>query len=61
MDEIYYIEEIQYWINNLKDELRYAQSSINNHGIDYLRKFINNRCNNIELYARALRDKIENG
>lgn len=45
----------------LKDEIRYARESINSHGIDYLRNVIYNRCNNIELYTRALRDKLENG
>lgn len=59
--KIYYIEEIDYWMKMLKDEIRYARESINSHGIDYLRNVIYNRCNNIELYTRALRDKLENG
>ena len=53
--------EIDYWMKMLKDEIRYAKESINYSGIDYLRNVIYNRCNNIELYTRALRDKFENG
>ena len=61
MSEIDYIKEIDYWLELLKIEIRYAKHSINDHGIILTRNTINNRCNNIILNTRALRDKLENG
>jgi hypothetical protein len=61
MKEIDYIKEIDYWFELLKIEIRYAKFSIKDHGIILTRNTINNRCNNIILNARALRDKLENG
>jgi hypothetical protein len=61
MSEIDYIEEIDYWLKQLKDEIRYVKFNVHDNRIDFSKKFINNRCNNILLYTRALRDKLENG
>jgi hypothetical protein len=61
MEEINYIKEIEYWTELLKIEIRYAKFSIKDHGIIITKNTIYNRCNNILLNARALRDKLENG
>ena len=59
MDDISYIEEIDWFLNNLITELR--ESKYSHTQRIYLKRIINSRCNGIELYARALRDKLENG
>jgi hypothetical protein len=61
MNEINYISEIDYWLKQLKDEIKVAKFNITDNGIDMTKKVINNRCNNLILYTRALRDKLENG
>jgi len=61
MKEINYIKEIEYWFELLKIEIRYAKHSIKDHGIILTKNTIYNRCNNILLNTRALRDKLENG
>jgi hypothetical protein len=61
MNEHNYIEEIDYWLKQLKDEIKYIKNSVTDNGILMSRKMINNRCNNVILYSRALRDKLENG
>jgi hypothetical protein len=61
MDEIDYINEIDYWLKQLRDEIKVAKFNIRDNGIYMTRNIINNRCNNLILYCRALRDKIENG
>lgn len=61
MNEHNYIEEIDYWLKQLKDEIRYAKYSIKDNGIILTKNTIYNRCNNILLNTRALRDKLENG
>ena len=61
MPEIDYIKEIEYWCVLLKFEINSAKSTINDYGMELTRNTINNRCNNIILNARALRDKLENG
>jgi len=55
-----YIDEIEYWLKQLKDEIKVAKFNITDNGIDMTRNTINNRCNNLILYTRALRDKLEN-
>ena len=60
-EEINYILEIDYWLKQLKDEIKVAKFNITDNGIDMTKKVINNRCNNLILYTRALRDKLENG
>jgi hypothetical protein len=60
MPEIDYIKEIEYWTELLKIEIKYAKVTINDYGMELTRNTINNRCNNIILYSRALRDKLEN-
>ena len=59
--EINYISEIDYWLKQLRDEIKVAKFNITDNGIDMTKKVINNRCNNLILYTRALRDKLENG
>ena len=61
MNEIDYISEIDYWLKQLMDEIKVAKYNITDNGIDMTKKVINNRCNNLILYTRALRDKLENG
>jgi hypothetical protein len=61
LKEINYISEIDYWLKQLKDEIKVAKYNITDNGIDMTKKVINNRCNNLILYTRALRDKLENG
>jgi len=61
MNEIDYIEEIDYWLFNLKDEIRYFKFDVSESGIINNKRLINNRCNNLILYTRALKDKLENG
>jgi hypothetical protein len=61
MREIDYINEIDYWLKQLRDEIKIVKFDIINNGIDMTKKIINNRCNNLILYNRALRDKLENG
>ena len=60
MKENNYIDEIEYWLKQLKDEIKVAKFNITDNGIDMTRNTINNRCNNLILYTRALRDKLEN-
>jgi hypothetical protein len=60
MDEIDYISEIDYWLKQLRDEIKVAKFNITDNGIHMTRNIINNRCNNLILYTRALKDKIEN-
>jgi hypothetical protein len=60
MNEIDYISEIDYWLKQLRDEIKIVQFDIINNGIDMTRNIINNRCNNLILYTRSLRDKLEN-
>lgn len=60
-EEINYISEIDYWLKQLRDEIKVAKFNITDNGIDMTKKVINNRCNNLILYTRALKDKIENG
>ena len=60
-EEINYISEIDYWLKQLRDEIKVAKYNITDNGIDMTKKVINNRCNNLILYTRALKDKIENG
>ena len=60
MNEIDYISEIDYWLKQLRDEIRVANYNITDNGIDMTRIIINNRCNNLILYTRALKDKLEN-
>ena len=59
-EEINYISEIDYWLKQLRDEIIYLKYNIESDGIIYSKKIINNRCNNLILYTRALRDKLEN-
>jgi hypothetical protein len=61
MNEIDYIQEIDYWLKQLKDEIKVAKFNITDNGIDMTKNTINNRCNNLILYTRALRDRLENG
>jgi hypothetical protein len=61
MDEIDYIDEIDYWLADLMHEIKVAKFNIKDNGLYMTRKIINNRCNNLILYTRALRDKIEHG
>jgi hypothetical protein len=61
MDEIDYISEIDYWLKQLRDEIKVAKFNITDNGIHMTKKVINNRCNNLILYTRALKDKLENG
>jgi len=61
MNEIDYISEIDYWLKQLIDEIKVAKFNITDNGIDMTKKVIINRSNNLILYTRALRDKIENG
>lgn len=61
INEIDYIQEIDYWLKQLRDEIKVAKYNITDNGIDMVRNTINNRCNNLILYTRALRDKLENG
>jgi hypothetical protein len=61
MNEIDYISEIDYWFKQLKDEIKVAKFNITDNGIDMTKKVIINRSNNLILYTRALRDKLENG
>ena len=60
MNEIDYISEIDYWLKQLRDEIIYLKYNIESDGIIYSKKIIINRCNNLILYTRALRDKLEN-
>jgi hypothetical protein len=60
-EEIKYISEIDYWLKQLRDEIKVAKFNITDNGIDMTKKVIINRCNNLILYTRALRDKLENG
>ena len=60
MDEIDYIDEIDYWLADLMHEIKDVKYNVGCNGITN-KKIINNRCNNLILYTRALRDKIENG
>ena len=60
MNEKNYIEEIEYWLIELKEEIKYAKFSIKDHDITLIKNTINNRCNNILLNARALKEKLEN-
>jgi hypothetical protein len=60
MNEIDYISEIDYWFKQLKDEIKVAKFNITDNGIDMTRNTINNRCNNLILYTRSLRDRLEN-
>jgi hypothetical protein len=59
--EINYISEIDYWLKQLRDEIKVAKYNITDNGIDMTRNIINNRSNNLILYTRALRDKLKNG
>lgn len=61
MNEHNYIEEIDYWLRQLRDEIKVVKFNVLDNGVDYTKKIINNRCNNVLLYTRALRDKLENG
>jgi hypothetical protein len=61
MSEINYISEIDYWLKQLRDEIKVAKYNITDNGIDMTRNIINNRSNNLILYTRALRDKLKNG
>jgi len=61
MDEINYIEEIDYWVRQLTDEIKVVKFNVIDNGISFTKKTINNRCDNLLLYTRALRDKLENG
>jgi hypothetical protein len=60
MNEIDYISEIDYWLKQLRDEIIYLKYNIESDGIIYSKKIIINRCNNLILYTRALRDILEN-
>jgi hypothetical protein len=60
LNEIDYISEIDYWLKQLMDEIKIAKFNITDNGIDMTKKVINNRCNNLILYTRALKDKLEN-
>jgi hypothetical protein len=60
VEEINYISEIDYWLKQLKDEIKVAKFNITDNGIYMTRNIINNRSNNLILYTRALRDKLEN-
>jgi hypothetical protein len=61
VSEIDYISEIDYWLKQLRDEIKVAKYNITDNGIDMTKKVINNRCNNLILYTRSLRDRLENG
>jgi hypothetical protein len=56
MNEIDYISEIDYWLKQLRDEIKIVKFDI-----EMTKKVIINRSNNLILYTRALRDKLENG
>lgn len=58
MDEIYYIEEIEYYIKKLKDDITYTQWNIDAHGIGYAKSIIGDTLKYLELYCRGLRDKL---
>jgi hypothetical protein len=60
MNEIDYISEIDYWLKQLRDEIKVVKFNITDNGIDMTRNTINNRCNNLILYTRALKDKLKN-
>jgi hypothetical protein len=59
-EEINYISEIDYWLKQLRDEIKIAKFDIRDNGIDMTKKVIINRSNNLILYTRALKDKLEN-
>jgi hypothetical protein len=58
MNEINYIEEIDYWLKQLRDEIKVVKFNVVDNGISFTKKVINDRCNNLILYSRALRDKL---
>lgn len=63
MLELYYIKEIDYYIKNLQSNIESSKDFlININKLD--NRFlldINLDCDHIELWLRALRDKLENG
>jgi hypothetical protein len=58
LDEINYIEEINYWLRQLENEIEVVKFNVVDNGISFTKKVINDRCNNLILYSRALRDKL---
>jgi hypothetical protein len=54
MEDYNYIEEISMCIEMLQKEIEDANDGVT-------RRMIARKCNNLELYTRALRDKLENG
>jgi uncharacterized protein with gpF-like domain len=61
MEDYNYIEEVSTCIEMLQKEVKNAKDDIARFGAFHTIRMIVRRCNNLELYARALRDKLENG
>ena len=58
MEDYNYIEEVSLWLNQLQEEIKNAPDNIKKYGAFHTIRMIVRRCNNLELYTRALRDKL---
>jgi hypothetical protein len=61
MEDYNYIEEVSMCIEMLQKEVEDANDCVTRFGAFHTIRMIVRRCNNLELYTRALRDKLENG
>jgi hypothetical protein len=58
MDDYNYIEEVFLWLNQLQEEIKNAPDNIERFEVFHSIRMIVRKCNNLELYTRALRDKL---
>ena len=58
MEDYNYIEEVSMCIEMLQKEVEDANDCVTRFGAFHTIRMIVRRCNNLELYARALRDKL---
>jgi hypothetical protein len=61
MNDIEYIEMINWHLTKLQDRIKFMPYNIFINELPEIKMDINRKSNDLELYCRALRDKLENG
>jgi hypothetical protein len=60
MNDIEYIEMINWHLTRLQDRIKFMPYNIFINELPEIKMDINRKTNDLELYCRALRDKLEN-
>jgi hypothetical protein len=60
MSDIEYLEMIEWHFNRLKDRIKFMNKNIFINELPEIKKDLNKKSNDLELYCRALINKLEN-